>query len=113
MNTARFAIVLALGWTLVLVVASFACSVDAANHTSQTRRARETRDAYIYSSIIAGLTADPDTSVRDIRVEVEGQVVTLRGAVASPRVEQAARRIARDTAGVKAVRDFLTIKAGY
>ncbi len=69
-------------------------------------------DSYIYSTVIAGLTADPDTSVRDILVNVDGQVVTLRGDVASPHVKQAAQRIAADTRGVKAVRNFLTIKAG-
>ena len=124
MNAARFAILLALSGALVLLTCSFACSVDAADHlvrgtvtppphASHKRDAAEMEDSYIYSTVIAGLTADPDTSVRDIRVDVHGQVVTLRGAVASPHVEQAAERIARDTAGVMAVRNFLTIKAGY
>lgn len=88
---------------------------DASRNDSQTENAPRgvvSKDAYIYSAVIAGLTAGKDTSVRDIHVDVDGQVVTLRGSVASPQVRQEAQRIAADTAGVKAVRNFLTIRAG-
>jgi osmotically-inducible protein OsmY len=69
-------------------------------------------DAFIYASIIAKLTADEDTSVREIRVDVMNQTVTLRGEVESGHVRGEAERIASGTPGVQEVRNLLTVELG-
>jgi hyperosmotically inducible protein len=72
---------------------------------------RSLDDAWIYTKIITRLAADPDTSAFKINVDVTDKVVTLRGRVGSPIAKTETERLARDTEGVTAVRDLLTVAA--
>lgn len=85
--------------------------------TSIRTRAQETgekigdslKDAWIYSSVMAGLALDDDTPARNINVDVENQVVTLRGEVRSDYSKREAERIASSTTGVKSVTNLLNV----
>jgi osmotically-inducible protein OsmY len=69
-------------------------------------------DAWVYTKIVARLTADPDTSALKVNVDVANGVVTLRGRVESSTAKAEAERIAKDTEGVKAVKNLLTVGVG-
>jgi hyperosmotically inducible protein len=68
-------------------------------------------DAWIYSKIETRLASDPDTPALKIHVDVDQKVVTLRGEVDSTIAKQEAERLARDTEGVKEVRNLLKLKS--
>jgi len=70
---------------------------------------RSLDDVWIYSKIMTRLAADPDTSAIQVHVDVTNKVVTLRGHVDSATAKTQAERLAKDTEGVTAVRDLLTI----
>ena len=70
---------------------------------------RSLDDAWPYSKITARLAADPDTSVVKINVDVTDKVVTLRGSVQTATAKTEAERLARDTEGVAAVHNQLTV----
>jgi osmotically-inducible protein OsmY len=76
------------------------------------RVGRSLDDAWIYSKIMARLAADPDTSALKVNVDVTNKVVTLRGHVESAIAKTEAQRLAKDTDGVAAVRDLLTVSSG-
>jgi osmotically-inducible protein OsmY len=67
-------------------------------------------DAVTYTRIKARLATDPNTSALSIRVDVDGNVVTLRGHVGSAAAKQEAEQIARTTEGVRSVRDLLRVE---
>lgn len=69
-------------------------------------------DAWIHSKISSKLITDKDTPARKINVDVVDGVVTLRGNVDTATAKEEAGRIAKDTDGVKRVRNLLTVKAG-
>src|SRR5262249_50540457 len=60
-------------------------------------------DAWIHAKIVAQLIGDKDPPERKINVDVNNNVVTLRGVVDTPMQKQEAERIARETDGVKRV----------
>ena len=66
-------------------------------------------DAWIYSKIMGRLAADPDTSALKVNVDVKNKVVTLRGSVDSAQAKTEAERLAKDTDGVAAVHDLITV----
>jgi hyperosmotically inducible protein len=66
-------------------------------------------DAWIHSKLVAQLIADKDTPERKINVDVNNNVVTLRGTVESMQEKQEAERIAKETDGVKSVRNMLKV----
>jgi hyperosmotically inducible periplasmic protein len=66
-------------------------------------------DAWIHSKLVAELIADKDTPERKINVDVNNNVVTLRGTVQSMQEKQEAERIAKETDGVKSVRNMLKV----
>jgi hyperosmotically inducible protein len=66
-------------------------------------------DAWIHSKLVAELIADKDTPERKINVDVTNNVVTLRGTVESMQQKQEAERIAKDTDGVKSVRNLMRV----
>jgi osmotically-inducible protein OsmY len=66
-------------------------------------------DAWIHSKLVAELIADKDTPERKINVDVKNNVVTLRGIVESMQQKQEAERIAKDTDGVKSVRNMMRV----
>jgi len=69
-------------------------------------------DAWIHSKIVAKLIADLHTPELKINVDVDKNVVTLRGAVDSLQQKQEAERISKETDGVKRVNNRLTISKG-
>jgi osmotically-inducible protein OsmY len=69
-------------------------------------------DAWIHSKISSKLFADKDTPSRKINVDVNDNVVTLRGEVESQTSKMEAERIAKETEGVKRVVNRLIVKAG-
>ena len=69
-------------------------------------------DAWIHAKIVTKLMADNDTPEHKINVDVDKNVVTLRGNVGTAAAKQEAERIARDTEGVKRVSNQLKVVAG-
>jgi len=69
-------------------------------------------DAWIHTKITSKLIVDKDTPARKINVDVMNGVVTLRGEVNTPAAKAEAERIAKDTEGVKRIRDLLKVTAG-
>ena len=66
-------------------------------------------DAWIHSKIVAKLITDKDTPERKINVDVTNNVVTLRGTVDTLAAKEEAERIAKQTDGVKTVRNQLKV----
>lgn len=69
-------------------------------------------DAWIHTKITSKLVSDKETPARKIHIDVVDGVVTLRGAVSTPTAKDEADRIAKDTEGVKRVRNLLKVTAG-
>ena len=57
-----------------------------------------------------GILADPDVRALDINVDTYESVVVLQGKVTSADQRRIAERVARDTRGVKGVRNELTVR---
>ncbi|MGH9836406.1 MAG: BON domain-containing protein [Blastocatellia bacterium] len=66
-------------------------------------------DAWIHSNIVTKLLSDPDALLRQINVDVNYNVVTLRGAVNNEEAKAEAERMASQTAGVKRVINQLKV----
>src|SRR5262245_31257729 len=66
-------------------------------------------DAWIHAKIVAQLLADKDTPERKINVDVDHNVVTLRGTVETITQKEEAERIAKQTDGVKRVNNLLKV----
>jgi osmotically-inducible protein OsmY len=71
---------------------------------------RSLDDAWIHTKITTRLAADSDTPARKINVDVEDNVVTLRGTVATAAAKQEAERIVRQTEGVKRINNLLRVQ---
>jgi hyperosmotically inducible protein len=69
-------------------------------------------DAAVTTRVKARLAADPDVDATDIDVDTDQGVVTLSGAVDNEKERSEALDLARNTPGVKGVRDRLTVQAG-
>ena len=69
-------------------------------------------DAWIHTKITSKLISDKDTPARKINIDVVDGVVTLRGEVNTPTAKDEADRIAKDTEGVRRVRNLLKVTAG-
>jgi osmotically-inducible protein OsmY len=67
-------------------------------------------DAWIHSKIVAKLIADTRVIERKINVDVNNNMVTLRGTVDTPEQKSAAEQIAKDTDGVKGVVNQLKVQ---
>ena len=67
------------------------------------------KDSWITSKTKMKLVADKRTKARQIKVETQSGVVTLRGKVASPDERAAAEEITKGVDGVKSVRNTLEI----
>ena len=68
-------------------------------------------DAWLHTKVTAKLAADKDTPARKINVDVEKNVVTLRGEVESLAASREATRLARETEGVRRVVNLLKVKS--
>ena len=66
-------------------------------------------DAWIHTKITSKLIGDRDTSAGEINVDVDANVVTLRGTVDTAEEKAEAERIAKETEGVKSVRNQLKV----
>ena len=68
-------------------------------------------DAWIHTKVVAKLIGDADTPQRKINVDVNNNVVTLRGTVETAAQKAEAERIAKSTEGVKRVANQLKVEA--
>jgi hyperosmotically inducible protein len=66
-------------------------------------------DATITTKIKAKLTADPDINPFNVNVDSEDGMVTLTGRVADRERKMLAERLARETKGVRGVRNLLEV----
>ena len=66
-------------------------------------------DAWIHTKIVAQLIADASTPERKINVDVVDNVVTLRGTVDTAEAKAEAGKIAKETDGVKLVKNQLQV----
>lgn len=72
-------------------------------------------DAWLHAKIVAKLITNSATPERKINVDVDKNVVTLRGTVKTPQEKSEAENVAKTTDGVKRVVNLLkieTTKAG-
>ena len=68
-------------------------------------------DAWLHTKVTAKLAASKTTPARKINVDVEKNVVTLRGEVESVEASREAIRLARETEGVRRVVNLLKVKS--
>ena len=68
-------------------------------------------DAWIHTKIVAKLIGNSVTPERKINVDVVNNVVTLRGTVETAEQKAEAGRVAKDTDGVKSVRNQIKVSA--
>jgi osmotically-inducible protein OsmY len=66
-------------------------------------------DAWIHAKITTKLVGDTDTAARRINVDVERNVVTLRGTVETAMEKEEAERLAKETDGVTRVNNLLKV----
>jgi osmotically-inducible protein OsmY len=66
-------------------------------------------DTWIHTKIVAKLIGDTDVSERNINVDVDKKIVTLRGVVTSAAEKSEAARIAKETDGVVKVVNLLKV----
>jgi hyperosmotically inducible protein len=67
-------------------------------------------DGWLHMKVVSKLIADSKTPERSINVDVANNVVTLRGAVASPEIRAQAESVAKSVDGVKDVKNRLVVK---
>ena len=67
-------------------------------------------DGWVHMRVVSKLIADSKTPERAINVDVADNVVTLRGAVASPEIRAHAESVAKSVDGVKDVKNRLVVK---
>ena len=70
------------------------------------------KDAWIHTKVRAALAAADDLRDSTINVDVDNNVVTLRGSVASPQQKSKAASVAKSIDGVKNVTNNLNVSAG-
>lgn len=66
-------------------------------------------DAWIHTKIVAQLIGNSATPERKINVDVKNNMVTLRGTVETAAQKMEAERVAKNTEGVKSVRNLLKV----
>ena len=66
-------------------------------------------DSWITTKVNSKFAADPDIKMMDVSVQTDKGVVTLTGRVEDEKARRAAIALARDTEGVKSVRDLLEV----
>lgn len=87
-------------WMVVAMVSAltFACT--------------QTTDAGLTATVKTKLAADDQVKASEINVDTANGVVTLTGNVDSATAKQRALQIARQTSGVRAVRDMIAVREG-
>jgi hypothetical protein len=66
-------------------------------------------DAWIHTKIVAKLIANTTTPERNINVDVVDNIVTLRGNVETPEERTEAEKVAKETDGVKQVKNQIRV----
>ena len=66
-------------------------------------------DAWVHAKVVAKLIGDSQTPERNINVDVVEGAVTLRGQVDTAEAKTEAERVAKDTDGVKSVKNELKV----
>ena len=66
-------------------------------------------DAWIHTKIVSRLIANPDTPGRKINVDVLNNAVVVRGTVTTNEEKLEAERVAKETEGVKCVKNLLKV----
>jgi len=94
-------------WLLALLLAP--ALVVAVGCASTQSAATQIDDAAVGTAIKAKLTADPDDNPFEIDVDVDDGVVRLSGVVATAAARSEAGRLARNTDGVRGVRNDITL----
>ncbi len=90
------------------LVAAAACSAT----RTQRSPGEHLDDAVILGNVKAALIAEPNTSAREINVEVNRGIVQLNGFVDTPAERARATMVATEVDGVVEVRNNLGIKSG-
>ncbi len=72
-------------------------------------QAREEREPWIHTKIVAKLIGDTQTPERKINVDVVAGAVTLRGEIDTAEAKAEAERVAKETDGVKKVTNQLKV----
>jgi osmotically-inducible protein OsmY len=72
---------------------------------------RDRPDAWLTTKVTSKLATELDVRARDVDVDTEDAIVTLSGTVRSRQEAQEAERLARETEGVREVRNELRIAA--
>jgi osmotically-inducible protein OsmY len=90
---------------------------DEANYRSEANRAGQSigqglEDGWIHFKVRAALAAVDDLRDSTINVDVDNNVVTLRGDVGSNAEKSAAEKAAKDVEGVRSVSNKLAVKPG-
>ena len=100
--------------SLVAAIAATALLGAAACSATRTQRSpgEHLDDAVILGNVKAALVAEPNTSAREINVEVNRGIVQLNGFVDSPAERTRATLVATEVDGVLEVRNNLGIKSG-
>jgi osmotically-inducible protein OsmY len=68
-------------------------------------------DAWLHGKILAKLVGNEKTPARNINVDVVKGVVTLRGSVSDAEQKSEAEKLAKETEGVKSVKNQLKVNA--
>jgi osmotically-inducible protein OsmY len=76
---------------------------------ARDRVSTQAEDAWIHAKIVGKLIENLDTPARNIKVDVEHRVVTLRGRVHTSKEKSEAQRVAQETEEVKRVENQLNI----
>ena len=100
--------------SLMVALAATALVGSAACSATRTQRApgEHLDDAVVLGNVKAALIAEPNTSAREINVEVNRGIVQLNGFVDSPAEKSRATMVATEVDGVVEVRNNLGIKSG-
>jgi hyperosmotically inducible protein len=80
--------------------------------TASDKLGTSINDAWIHTKITSKLVSDKDTPARKINIDVVDGIVTLRGEVNTATAKDEADRIAKDTEGVRRVRNLLKVTVG-
>jgi osmotically-inducible protein OsmY len=86
-------------------------ATDARNRAQNTgdKIGSSLEDAWIHTKLSTKFAADTDTPAHEINIDVVDNVVTLRGRVETEAAKAEAARIAKETDGVKQVKNMLTV----
>lgn len=84
---------------------------DAIESRSSESLGQKVDDVWLHGKIVAKLVGNTKTPARNIDVEVNQGVVTLRGVVSDAEEKSAAEKLAQETEGVKTVDNQLEVRS--